>query len=75
MEVEAFTSLYWITLPAHTYAHASHKFLKPLHFAGKTFLIKFSDKPFVLATKYIQKKTQSLQLANGNNQVYSSYIK
>lgn len=61
-------------LPTHMH-NTSHKFLKPLHFAGKTFLIKLSNRPFVLWLINTFRERQSLQLANGNNQVYSSYIR
>lgn len=64
-----------VTFPAHTYAHASDKLLKPLRFAGKTFLIKLANRPFVLWLLNTFRKRQSFQLANGNKEVYSSYIK
>lgn len=64
-----------VTFPAHTYAHASDKHLKILYFAGKTFLIKLSNSPFILWLLNTFRKRQSLQLANGNKEVYSSYIK
>lgn len=37
-----------VTFPSHTYTHTSDKLLKHLHFAGKTFLIKLSNRLFVL---------------------------
>lgn len=64
-----------VTFPAHTYAHTSHKLLKPLQFAGKTFLIKLSNRPFLLWLLNAFRNRQSLQLENGNKEVYSSYIK
>jgi len=60
-----------VTFPAHT----SDELLKLLHSVGKTFLIKLSNRTFVFGLLNTFRIRQSLQLANGNKEDYSSYLK